>query len=109
MSTRTHKSGDRRRLSALASSMLLVVFIPVLSVKAQTVKPTQAIILEIEGTVETSAAGAAAWKAAQTNQVLAAGVRVQTRQHSRAVIRLTDLSLLRLGEETLVEIPAPSA
>jgi tetratricopeptide (TPR) repeat protein len=77
-------------------------------VQAQTPKPTQAILLEIEGTVETSAPGALAWKTAQMNQVLSAGVRVQTRQHSRAVIRLTDLSLLRLGEETLVEIPAPS-
>src|SRR4051812_15343392 len=108
MSTCTHKSGDKRRLSALTLIGLLAFLGSITGISAQTVKPTQAILLEIEGTVETSAPGALAWKTAQMNQVLSAGVRVQTRQHSRAVIRLTDLSLLRLGEETLVEIPAPS-
>src|SRR3954466_11424000 len=108
MSTCTHKSGDKRRLGGLTLGCILSIAGLIGGVQAQTPKPTQAILLEIEGTVETSAPGALAWKTAQMNQVLSAGVRVQTRQHSRAVIRLTDLSLLRLGEETLVEIPAPS-
>jgi Flp pilus assembly protein TadD len=67
-----------------------------------------AVIVETEGTVEITPAGANAWKAAQANVPLPAGTRVQTRQKSRAVVRLSDQSLLRLGEETIIEIPQPT-
>src|SRR3954463_250510 len=114
MSFRTHKSREPNPSGLIrGAAMLLCIPLALLgssrNLQAQTSKPEQAVIIEIEGTVETSAPAANTWKPVRLNQTLEPGVRVQTRQHSRAVIRLTDLSLLRLGEETLVEIPSASA
>jgi len=52
----------------------------------------------MEGTVQTARARTANWRAAQTNEALAALDRVRTREQSRAALRLIDRSLFRLGE-----------
>src|SRR3954453_10396382 len=114
MSFRTHKSTEPNPSGLIrGTAMLLCIPLALLgssrNLQAQTSKPAQAVIIEIEGTVETSAPAANTWKPVRVNQALEPGARVQTRQNSRAVIRLTDLSLLRLGKETLVEIPSASA
>lgn len=113
MSFLTQKSGEPNPSGITRGAAMLLCISLALpgasrNVQAQTSKPAQAVIIEIEGTVETSAPAANTWKPVRVNQALDPGVRVQTRQNSRAVIRLTDLSLLRLGEETLVEIPSAS-
>ncbi|HYV32386.1 MAG TPA: FecR family protein, partial [Candidatus Binatia bacterium] len=56
------------------------------------------VILEIAGAAEVLAVGQAAWKQAVVNQVLKNGDRFRTRKNSRATVRLSDLSQLRVGE-----------
>jgi tetratricopeptide (TPR) repeat protein len=60
--------------------------------------------LEIEGKVEVARAGTATWRAAFTNQALAAGDRVRTGERSRAVVRASDKTMKRLGELTIYQV-----
>src|SRR5438045_2122126 len=65
-------------------------------------------VLEVEGKVELSRGNSGVWNPAQTNQLVHAGDWVRTGERSRAVVRLSDLSTLRLGEQTIIQIPSPS-
>ena len=66
---------------------------------------TNAMLVEIEGRAVVSRAGSLAWDPAYTNEVLFPGDRLRTLERSRAVVRLSDLSLLRLSELTHIQIP----
>src|SRR5437773_1929356 len=59
-------------------------------------------LLTKEGTVQVNKKGA--WEPALANQSLTAGDRVRTGERSRATIRLSDLSILRVNELTTLEI-----
>ena len=67
-----------------------------------------ALLLSFENKVETAAVGTTAWTSAQTNQTLQAGDRLRTLRRSRALLRLSDFSVIRVNELTLLEIRAPS-
>ena len=60
-----------------------------------------------EGKVEVSPLGQTEWTTARTNQVLRVGDRVRTGSRSRATVRLTNLSVLRVNELTTLQIPPP--
>src|SRR6185369_11978730 len=64
-------------------------------------------LLTIEGKVEVSPAGATAWSAARTNQVLLVGDNLRTGLRSRATLRLSDKSVLRINELTTLKILPP--
>jgi len=66
---------------------------------------TNVSVLEMEGQVEVMRAGTANWRPAVTNQALAAGDGVRTGERSRAVVRLSNLTLVRLDELTFIQIP----
>ena len=66
-------------------------------------------LLSVEGRVEVARSGLAAWKAGTTNQVLQNGDRVRTGVRSRAMIQLSDRSLLRVNELTTLEVRPPQA
>lgn len=67
-------------------------------------------IVEIQGMVEISPAGAKTWVLTQTNQQLHAHDRLRTGENSRAAIRWSDQSVIPLGASTEIEIqPAPNA
>ncbi len=72
-------------------------------------QPTNAVLLELEGRAVVSRAGSAAWDPAYTNQVLFPGDRLRTLERSRAVVRLSDLSLLRLSDLTHIQIPVATS
>src|SRR5438093_13241108 len=65
---------------------------------------TAGLVLTLEGTVEVSRTGSADWAAAQTNLVLQIGDRVRTGPRSRATIRRSDQSVLRVNERTILVI-----
>src|SRR5689334_14008599 len=65
-------------------------------------------VLAIEGKLDVAAKGAAAWTAARTNQVLQAGDRVRTGSRSRATLRWSDLSVVRVNELTTLELAPPA-
>ncbi|HTD85301.1 MAG TPA: FecR domain-containing protein, partial [Candidatus Binatia bacterium] len=67
-----------------------------------------AVLLSFENKVETAAAGSTAWSAAQTNHTLQTGDRLRTLRRSRALLRLSDFSLIRVNELTLLEVRAAS-
>ena len=62
-------------------------------------------LLELEGTVQVMRSGANVWDKAYTNQVLYPGDQLQTEMRSRAVVRWSDLTLHRVGERSLIQIP----
>ena len=77
----------------------------VLGAAASNAEPA---VLEIEGKVEVSRGASGLWDPAYTNQVLRPADWVRTGERSRAVVRVSDLSTLRLGEQTLIQVPPPA-
>ena len=69
----------------------------------------QSQILTAEGKVEVASAGSPDWKSAQPKGFLRAGDRLRTGRRSRATVRLSDLSILRVNELSLLQIEAPSS
>jgi len=77
------------------------------SPRAKIPDQAETALLAIEGKVEVSAAGATAWSAARTNQALQVGDRLRTGARSRATLRLSDKSVLRINELTTLKILPP--
>jgi Tfp pilus assembly protein PilF len=71
--------------------------------------PAEVRVLEVHGRAEILAAGAAAWRTAQTNQTLHPGDGVRTGERSHLLLRWTDLSLLRVGPLTEFTLARPAA
>lgn len=66
------------------------------------------VLLTIEGKVEVSQTDGKNWTAGYTNQILRIGDRLRTGARSRATIRLSNLTLLRVNELTTVQMQPPS-
>jgi tetratricopeptide (TPR) repeat protein len=64
-------------------------------------------LLSKENIVNVETKGSAGWIAATVGQSLAIGDKVRTGEDSRATVRMTDLSILRIGELTTSEITPP--
>ena len=65
--------------------------------------PAAAVVVEVEKIVEAQARGAG-WKAAAAGMALGTDDRLRTGEFSRAAIRLSDLTTMRLDELTTIEI-----
>jgi Tfp pilus assembly protein PilF len=81
---------------------------PALRAQTQTAAPSNAKLLTFSGTLEIAPAGTTSWTAAQPEQVLRIGDQVRTGKNSRASIRMSDLSVVRIYESTTLEIKPPS-
>ncbi len=68
---------------------------------------TNSVIVAVEGRVEVSPLGSGNWVAAQTNQVLKTGDQIRTGFRSRATLRLSDLTMLKMNQLTTLQIQAP--
>ena len=67
------------------------------------------LILDLAGTAEILPAGGQVWRKAAPQEQLHPGDRFRTARDSRAVLRLSDLSQLRLGELSELQLqPAPN-
>src|SRR5436190_5083051 len=99
---------SRRRLALLFIVLLTLASGSLRAQPAAPGVPTTApyAIIELEGTVEVSRAGSPLWDPARVDQPLLPGDRVRTGDRSRAVVRLSDRTLIRKGPRTLIEIPA---
>ena len=62
------------------------------------------LVLTTEGVVEVAPRGDSQWVAATTNRALTFGDSLRTGPHSRATVRLSDLSIVRVDEKTVLEI-----
>src|SRR5436305_2077126 len=65
------------------------------------------VLLTKEGKVEVARKGLAQWSPGETNQVLAVGDRLRTGIRSRATLRWSELSVVRVDELTSMEIQPP--
>jgi Tfp pilus assembly protein PilF len=88
--------------------VILLAFLAVFPTLAAQTEATNAVVVEVEGRALLARAGSDDWQSPRVGQPLLTGDRFRTLEHSRAVIRLTDLSLLRLGELSHIQIPAPT-
>lgn len=66
------------------------------------------LLLTAEGKVEAVSTGLTSWLPAHTNLILHAGDRLRTGLHSRATVRLSNLTVLRVNELTTLQIQPPS-
>jgi hypothetical protein len=66
-----------------------------------------AVLLTVSGKVEVAPRGQTVWTAGHTNQMLKLGDRLRTGKNSRAALRLSNLSVLRVYELTTLEIQPP--
>src|ERR1043166_4865455 len=103
----------RRRVSSLVSlsvccGVLLLMAAQAFSAEAtaNTQKPV-CTVLTAEGKVEVARKGLAQWSAAQTNEILQVGDRFRTGLRSRATLRWSDLSVVRVDALTSMEIQPP--
>src|SRR5205085_6834881 len=75
------------------------------AIRAQEPKSGDAALIEAENDV-TARKGAGTWEKAVPTFPLAVGDRVKTGKKSRAAVRLTDLSVIRLDQLSLFEVGA---
>ncbi|MEO5801939.1 MAG: FecR domain-containing protein, partial [Verrucomicrobiota bacterium] len=74
---------------------------------ANASEENKSLLLTAAGKVDVAHKGSATWQPGQTNQVLNIGDRLRTGKSSRATVRLSNLSVLRVYELTTLEIQPP--
>jgi len=75
---------------------------------APSTSTNDVVLLSAEGKVQVAHAGSAQWDPASTNLVLQLGDRLRTGLRSRAVVRFSNLSVVRVNELTTFLIQPPS-
>jgi Tfp pilus assembly protein PilF len=90
--------------------VILGVFWAELGVRAQsqTNRQSDAVLLTFSGSLQIAPAGTTAWAPGQPNQVLHIGDQIRTGKNSRASIRMSNLSVVRVYETTTLEIKPPT-
>lgn len=100
-----------RRRRGLLGLFLFLTLAPLFAAESLP-EPNKAatVLLTIEGVVDVARQSTLEWKPARTNHVLAVGDRLRTGLRSRATVRMSNLSVLRVNELTTLEIgPSPAA
>jgi Flp pilus assembly protein TadD len=77
------------------------------STNAPTISSSSSSVIEAAGEVEFQSASSTNWQHAPVGTTLRPGDRLRTRDESRAAVQLSDRSILRLNEQTTLEIFAP--
>ena len=65
-------------------------------------------LVEFAGTVEVTVANTNDWQPARVNQLLHPGDRLRTAADSRATLQLSDRSVIRISQSTILEIQPPT-
>src|SRR5215207_7028962 len=87
--------------------LLLTVSLTSLAAPVGDKDVATAIILTVEGKVELARKGSTQWSAAATNQVVSAGDRLRTALRSRATLRWSEMSVVRVNQLTSIELQPP--
>jgi outer membrane receptor protein involved in Fe transport len=93
-----------RRFHSLFSFLSLLLAVGVNALAAES--PT-ATLLTMEGKVEVARKGGGPWSLAQTNGVLSIGDRLRTGLRSRATLRWSEMSVVRINQLTSLELQPP--
>ena len=70
--------------------------------------PSECVLIERQGKVEFAPQGSSAWAMVKSNQVLKAGDRLRTGLRARAMLRWSELSVVRVDELTTMEVHPPA-
>jgi tetratricopeptide (TPR) repeat protein len=92
---------------ALTLTIGVQVLLPQLAAAQTNSNKVAAIVISLEGNVEILPRGATNWVAAKIGHSLETGYQLRTGAKSRAMIRLSNLSVLRVGAWMTYEIEAP--
>ena len=93
----------RTRLAALVFSGLVAAY-----ATAGTEDTPSCVLVEKEGKIEFARKGSTTWSVAQINENLRPGDRLRTGSRSRAALRWSELSVIRVNELTSLEIQPPA-
>src|SRR5438128_1949110 len=93
--------------SALAGLVLFWAGIPRVSCAAEAAA-LRCVLVEKEGKVEISRKGTAVWTTPQANEKLEVGDKLRTGLRSRATLRWSELSTVRVSELTSMELQPPA-
>src|SRR5689334_21539969 len=93
------------------SARLLLAFLAVGAVENQLVAADppvarSAVVIHEEGSLEVTRVRAAVWDQAYTNQVLLPEDQLRTLEGELAVLRMSDQTLVRVGELSQIQMPA---
>jgi len=101
----------RVRICAAIALLIAIGGISIGALAAEATSPSRdtSVLLSVEGRVEVARSGSLQWTPGVANQELMAGDRVRTGLKSRATLRLSDLSVLRLNQLTVLEIRPPQS
>lgn len=75
---------------------------------AETCIPALALVVSAQGLVELRRAKEKSWRPAALNTALCSGDRIRVRERSRAALRLSNESVLRLDQKTTLTLVGPS-
>jgi Tfp pilus assembly protein PilF len=94
-----------RRIALVAAAV-----VPVSSAFGQTTNtgPREAVLLAVSGTIEVAPAGTSDWSPGHASQTLRVGDQIRTGKSSRATIRLSNLSVVRVYELTTMSVRPPT-
>jgi Tfp pilus assembly protein PilF len=106
MTTKSHALGGRA--FCLASVLLWAACVARAEPLPES-KASNVVLLVFSGTVEVSTTGGQEWRPGITNQALPFGATIRTGRSSRATLRLSNQSLLRVFELTTLRIEEPQA
>ncbi len=99
------------RISIVA--LIVTIISAILSFTSQTYAaefcPTMAQVVSVQGIVELRRANQANWRPAAMNTLLCAGDAIRARSHSRAALRLSNESMLRLDQKSTISFPTMQA
>lgn len=97
-------------MGKILATFLALTICAALRAQTPTSSPSAAPqLLTVEGSVEVLPANATDWLVARTNQTLHFGDYLRTGQRSRATVRLSPLTILRVNELTTLQLQPPAA
>ena len=86
-------------------TMLVTLFNSILDVNAEeSCIPAMALVVSVQGVVELRRAAEKNWHPAVQNSTLCPGDRIRVRQRSRAALRLSNDSMIRLDQKTTLTL-----
>lgn len=101
----SHRIRRRGNTGAWIRTCLLVLGVQFQTTARGETRPAWAgKVLSVEGAVEIAASGQTQWTPATTNVQLQFGDTLRTGARSRAAVQLSDLSVLRVNEKTVLEV-----
>ncbi|MBC8001603.1 MAG: FecR domain-containing protein, partial [Opitutaceae bacterium] len=93
-------------------ALFLFSFVLLFTVTARAQSDTETnrmVVLTIDGSADILRAGGVDWAKVGVNQALSFGDRLRTAPNSRATVRMTDMTVVRVDQSTTFEVQPPPA